>query len=206
MRPRRARSIVPFVAGGNSAMLNGSPMLNVSVPRRYARALIEAASEAGTSLDSVRDQLEGLAQLFQSMPELKEIATDPSYSRAEKMATAEALLKLAPVEPLIANLMRLLVERNRLPYLADIARLFRDQADMLLGRVRGQLVTAVPLDPETIEKLQASLVRLTGRKVVLQTKVDPSIIGGALAQVGTLVYDGSLKSNLEAMRTLMKQG
>jgi len=187
-------------------MLNGSRMLNVSVPRRYARALIEAASEARTSLDSVRDQLEGLAQLFQSMPELKEIATDPSYSRAEKMGTVEALLKLAPVEPLIANLMRLLVERNRLPYLADIARLFRDQADMLLGRVRGQLVTAVPLDPETIEKLQASLVRLTGRKVVLQTKVDPSIIGGALAQVGTLVYDGSLKSNLEAMRTLMKQG
>ena len=206
MRRRRARSIVPFVAGGNSAMLNGSRMLNVSVPRRYARALIEAASEARTSLDSVRDQLEGLAQLFQSMPELKEIATDPSYSRAEKMGTVEALLKLAPVEPLIANLMRLLVERNRLPYLADIARLFRDQADMLLGRVRGQLVTAVPLDPETIEKLQASLVRLTGRKVVLQTKVDPSIIGGALAQVGTLVYDGSLKSNLEAMRTLMKQG
>ena len=206
MRPRSARSLVPFVAGGNSAMLNGSRMLNVSVPRRYARALIEATSEARTSLDAVRDQLEGLAQLFESAPELKEIAADPSYSRTEKMATVEALLKLAPVEPLIANLMRLLVERNRLPYLADIARLFRDQADMLLGRVRGQLVTAVPLDPETIEKLKASLVRLTGRKVVLQTKVDPSIIGGALAQVGTLVYDGSLKSNLEAMRTLMKQG
>jgi len=181
-------------------------VLNVSVPRRYARALIEATSETRASLDAVRDQLEGLAQLFESVPELKEIAADPSYSRATKMAAVEAILRLATVERLIANLMRLLVERNRLPYLADVARLFRDQADALLGRVRGQVVTAVPLDAETTEKLHASLVRLTGRKVVLQTKVDPSIIGGALAQVGTLVYDGSLKSNLEAMRTLMKQG
>jgi F-type H+-transporting ATPase subunit delta len=206
VRRGQARSRVPFVAGRDWAMLNGSPMLNVSIPRRYARALIEASSESKTSLDAVRDQLQGLAELFESVPELKQIAIDPSYSRAEKLATVEAVLRLAAVEPLVANLMRLLVERNRLPYLADIARLFRDQADMLMGRVRGQLVTAVPLDPETIEKLQASLVRLTGRKVVLQTKVDPSIIGGVLAQVGTLVYDGSLKSNLEAMRTLMKQG
>src|SRR5262249_2923192 len=179
---------------------------NVSVPRRYARALVEAASETKTSLDTVRDQLEGLAQLFESVRELKEIELNPSTSRTTKMAALEAVLRLANVEPLVANLMRLLVERNRLLYLADIARLFRDQADMLLGRVRGQLVTAVPLDPGTVENLQTSLVRLTGRKVVLQTKVDPSIIGGALAQVGTLVYDGSLKSNLEAMRTLMKQG
>ena len=64
----------------------------------------------------------------------------------------------------------------------------------------------MPLDRELVEKLEARLVQLTGRKVVLQTKVDPSILGGALAQVGALVYDGSLKSNLEQMRQVMKRG
>jgi F-type H+-transporting ATPase subunit delta len=110
-----------------------------------------------------------------------------------------------PLDPLIGNLMRLLVDRHRLHYLSDISRLFRDQVDLLAGRVQGQLVTAIPLDPALVEKLEARLVRLTGRKVVLQTRVDPSILGGALAQVGTLVYDGSLKSNLEQMRQAMKR-
>jgi F-type H+-transporting ATPase subunit delta len=182
-------------------------MLNVSIPRRYARALIAASSETKTSLDVLREQLQALAQLFDTVRELKELAVDPSFGRAEKMAIIDAVLGAAgPFDPLIANLMRLLVERNRLRYLSDISRLFRDQADMLSGRVRGQLVTAVPLDEEIVQKLEARLVRLTGRKVMLQTSVDPSILGGAVAQVGTLVYDGSLKNSLEEMRRVMKRG
>ncbi len=161
-------------------------MLNVSIPRRYARALIAASSDTKASLDMLREQLQALAQLFETVRELKEIALDPSYSRTEKMAIVNAVLGSAgPIDPMIANLMRLLVDRHRLNYLSDISRLFRDQVDMLSGRVQGQLVTAVPLE--------------------LQTRVDPSILGGALAQVGTLVYDGSLKSNLEQMRQAMKR-
>jgi F-type H+-transporting ATPase subunit delta len=181
-------------------------MLNVSIPRRYARALIAAGSDTKTSLDMLREQLQALAQLFETVPELKEITLDPRYSRTEKMAIVNAVLGSAgPIDSMIANLMRLLVDRHRLHYLSDISRLFRDQVDMLLGRVQGQLVTAIPLDQELVEKLEARLVRLTGRKVVLQTRIDPSILGGALAQVGTLVYDGSLKSNLEQMRQAMKR-
>jgi F-type H+-transporting ATPase subunit delta len=182
-------------------------MLNVSIPRRYARALIAAGSETKISLDTLREELQLLAQLFETVHELKEIAADPSYGRTEKMAIVNAVLGSAgPVDSMIANLMRLLVDRHRLHYLSDISRLFGDQVDLLSGRVRGQLVTAVPLDRELVEKLEARLVQLTGRKVVLQTKVDPSILGGALAQVGALVYDGSLKSNLEQMRQVMKRG
>src|SRR5258708_18433847 len=163
-------------------------MLKVYMHRRYARALIAASSDTKASLDMLREQLQALAQLFETVRELKEIALDPSYSRAEKMAIVNAVLGSAgPLDPMIANLMRLLVDRHRLQYLSDISRLFRDQVDMLSGRVQGRLVTAGPLDPAPVEKPEARRALLARPQDMLPTTGGPSILGGAAAEVGKLV-------------------
>src|SRR5258707_3096860 len=149
-------------------------MLNVSIPRRYARALIGASSDTKASLDVLREQLQALAQLFETNRELKEIALAPSLRRPEKMAIVNAVLGAAgPIDPMIANLMRLLVDRDRLRYLSDISRLSRDQVDTLSGRVQGQVVTAVPLGQALVEELDARLDRPNGRKAVLPSRVQP---------------------------------
>jgi len=110
-----------------------------------------------------------------------------------------------PRQILVVNLVRLLIDRDRLPYLQDIARLFRDQADQASGRVRGQWMSAVPVDPGLVRQLERNLEKLIHRRVALEAQVDPAMLGGAAARIGALLYDGSLRSQLEDLRQRLKK-
>lgn len=181
-------------------------MANVSIARRYARALLDLSTEAG-NLDRTAQQLDTLAKTIQASPELSDVLQNPAYTRGEKTQVAEAIMKaLGPMELPLANMVRLLVDRQRLSYLSDIARIFRDLADARSGRIRGRVTTAVPLTPEAKQEMERSLRQVTQRNVVLETRVDPSLLGGVSAQVGSVVYDGSLRSQLEELRRTLRQG
>ncbi|MBN9681021.1 MULTISPECIES: ATP synthase F1 subunit delta [unclassified Corallococcus] len=180
-------------------------MVNVSIARRYARAILDVAAE-GNRTDAVAEQLNAFAAVVGQSPELSDVLLNPAYSRAQRNRVVEALLQAmpSPAEPALANALRLLVDRNRLGYLPDIARLYRDMADARAGRVRGQVTSAVPLSAAAVAQLQQSLTQLTQRNVVLETKVDPALLGGVAAQVGGTLYDGSLRTQLEQMRRELK--
>ncbi|MFZ5471535.1 MAG: ATP synthase F1 subunit delta [Myxococcota bacterium] len=173
-------------------------MVNVSVARRYARALLEAA---GAQADAVLSELNGFVQALAANAELAEVVQNPAYTRAQRLAVLEAVMTAAGgLQPTLANLLRLLIERNRLGYLPDIARLYQDLTDVKAGRVRGKVVSAVPLPKDAVEKLEKSLERLTQRDVVLEPRVDPKVLGGAAAQVGSQLFDGTLRTQLDEMR------
>ena len=180
-------------------------MVNVSIARRYARAILDVAAE-GNRTDAVAEQLNAFAAVVGKSAELSDVLLNPAYSRAQRNRVVEALLQAmpSPAEPALANALRLLVDRNRLGYLPDIARLYRDMADARAGRVRGQVTSAVPLSADAVAQLQQSLQQLTQRSVVLETKVDPSLLGGVAAQVGGTLYDGTLRTQLEQMRRGLK--
>ncbi|TSC27540.1 ATP synthase F1 subunit delta [Corallococcus sp. Z5C101001] len=180
-------------------------MVNVSIARRYARAILDVAAE-GNRTDVVAEQLNAFADVVGKSPELSDVLLNPAYSRAQRSRVVEAVLQSLPVtaEPALANALRLLVDRNRLGYLPDIARLYRDMADARAGRVRGQVTSAVPLTPDAVTRLQQSLQQLTQRNVVLETRVDPALLGGVSAQVGGTLYDGTLRTQLEEMRRQLK--
>jgi F-type H+-transporting ATPase subunit delta len=178
-------------------------MLNVSIPRRYARALIDVA---GAKADAVLTQLSALVELFEQSSELKDVATNPAYTRNQRLQVIEAVIRSATgLEPELANALRLLVERNRLVFLPDILRLYRDFADVKAGRVRGKVSSAVALSGESLQQIERSLEKLTQRNVVLETRVDPTLLGGVSAQVGSLVFDGSLRSQLQEMQRQLIQ-
>ncbi|NOK32700.1 ATP synthase F1 subunit delta [Corallococcus exercitus] len=180
-------------------------MVNVSIARRYARAILDVAAE-GNRTDAVAEQLNAFAAVVGQSPDLSDVLLNPAYSRAQRNRVVEALLQSmpSPAEPALANALRLLVDRNRLGYLPDIARLYRDMADARAGRVRGQVTSAAPLSADAVTRLQQSLQQLTQRNVVLETKVDPSVLGGVAAQVGGTLYDGTLRTQLEEMRRQLK--
>jgi F-type H+-transporting ATPase subunit delta len=119
----------------------------------------------------------------------------------------EGVMKALPrgVDPILDSTLHLLVDRNRLNYLTDIARLFGDMADARAGRVRGHVTTAAPLSADALARLQQSLQQLTQRNVILETRVDTALLGGVSAQVGSILYDGSLRTQLEQMRRDLKQ-
>lgn len=180
-------------------------MVNVSIARRYARALLEVASESSRA-DAVGDQLSALVGALNQSRELADILFNPAFSREQRTRVVEALMAaLGKAEPVLANTLRLLVDRNRLDFLPDIARLYRDMADDKAGRVRGRVTSATELSTEARQSLQQTLQQLTGRNVILETQVDPQVLGGVAAQVGSLLYDGTLRTQLEQMRRQLKQ-
>jgi F-type H+-transporting ATPase subunit delta len=181
-------------------------MKNVSVARRYARALLEVALENGTA-DAMLAALEAVGRAWENSPALVDVFVNPAYPRAQRKAVLEQLLgQLGEVDPALANAFRLLNDRARLPYVPSIARLFRDMADQKAGRVRGKVTTAVHLAPDSVRRLEKTLETLTDRKVMLEPKVDPKVLGGASAQIGSQVFDGTLRSQLEDLRRHLKGG
>lgn len=176
-------------------------MANVSIARRYARALLEAS---GAAADQVLAELQTLVATLDSSPELKDVFSNPAYSRTQRNAVLESLLKANPVPVSLGNAMRLLNDRNRLDSLADIARVYRDLVDVRMGRVRGKVTSAKALDAGQLKALEDSLQKLTQRDVVLEAKVDASLLGGMTAQVGSVVYDGSLRNQLNQLARDLK--
>jgi F-type H+-transporting ATPase subunit delta len=182
----------------------GRAMVNISVARRYARALLEAGS--GADADRISAQLETLNDAVTSHPELRAFLADPTHTPAQLRAVMDVLIQKLPVdaEPL-PRFLRLLIDRRRLNSLPDIARQFRDLADERAGRIRGKVVSATPLAPETLQQLEQALQSLTHSKVVLQAEVDPSVLGGVSAQVGSVLYDGTLRTGLDEIRRALKR-
>lgn len=178
-------------------------MVNVSVARRYARALLEA-SAPGT-LVGIADQLDALARLVASNPDLAEVIQNPAYSRAQRHRVVEGLIRLLePESETLPNFLRLLVDRHRLAMLADVARLFRDMADAKAGRIRGTVVSAVPLDPDSVRQLESTLSRVMQKQVVLDTRVDREVLGGVSTQVGSVVFDGTLRTQLDDLKRALQ--
>jgi F-type H+-transporting ATPase subunit delta len=101
----------------------------------------------------------------------------------------------------------MLAERDRLMLLPDIARIYGGRLMDHRHVIRGDVTTAMPLAPERVVALAQSLERATGRKIVLESRVDPSIIGGVVTRLGSTVYDGSVTTQLEKMKqTLIEAG
>jgi len=178
-------------------------MVNLSVARRYARALLEVAAETH-QLEVVSEQLAGFVKALHDSAELSELLLNPVYARTQVTAVVDQIIAGSRLEMPVANLLRLLVDRKRTAFLPDIARLFRDMADQRAGRLRGQLTSAVKLPAQAVEKLTAKLEAVTQRKVLLEERVEPALLGGVSAQVGSVLYDGSLRTQLEELRRSLR--
>jgi F-type H+-transporting ATPase subunit delta len=112
----------------------------------------------------------------------------------------EQLLAKSPVRPVLAKLLLLLADRDRLILLGEVAAAFRQRMMEHQNVVRAEVTTAVPLGPERVAAMQQGLAQATGRQVLLEARVDPAIIGGAVARIGSTVYDGSVTTQLERLR------
>lgn len=177
-------------------------MVNVSIARRYARALLEAA---GASADAVLTQLEGFVAALNASPDLQDVVNNPAYTVSQRKGVVEKLIASAgEVHPALTSALKLLTERGRFGTLPDIARVYRDLVDLRMGRLRGRITSAAPLSTEALQQIEQSLEKMTQRDVVLEARTDPKLIGGATAQVGSTVYDGSLRAQLDDIRNRLR--
>jgi len=179
-------------------------MLMGSIARRYAKALFGLALEQ-SRVEAWSDALVALQAAVDASPELQDILENPVYSKEQRREIVKQLAQVLALDPHPLSLLLLLADRNRLGYLEGIVRTFRELTDSKLGRVRAQVVTAVPLDAAAVKAIAEKLAHATKTTVLVERAVDPSLLGGVVARVGSLVFDGSVRSQLEALRRELKQ-
>jgi len=173
-------------------------VLSGSVARRYAKALLAIGVEKN-QFDAFGQELDSFASLLQNK-ELRDTLQNPSHLLSKRKAVLkEILAKLALSQP-VRNLLLLLLERNRTEFVPSIAREYRAACDEHSGRIRAQVVSAIVLDAPAVGRLRQALEKKTGKQVLLEQKTDPELIAGMVTQVGSLIYDGSLRTRLQQMR------
>ena len=175
-------------------------MTNKTAAIRYARALLDVAVKEKADLELIENELSQFADLFKQYPLLEKVLLNPAVPVPRKRAAVADILAQAKFTPIVTKLLTLLADRDRLVLAPDLLAAYRDRLLDHRGVVRAEVTTATALDAGRTEAIQNGLAALTGRKVLLATTIDPSIIGGLVARVGSTVYDGSVARQLEKMK------
>jgi F-type H+-transporting ATPase subunit delta len=173
---------------------------NKTAATRYARALLDVAVKEQADLELIERELSQFADLFTQFPSLEKVLLNPAVPVPRKRAAVADLLAHAKFTPIVSKLIALLADRDRLVLIPDLRAAYRDRLLDFRGVVRAEVTTAVPLDPARADAIQKGLAALTGRTVLLGTKIDPSVLGGLVARIGSTVYDGTVIRQLEKMK------
>jgi F-type H+-transporting ATPase subunit delta len=170
-----------------------------TLARRYARALLELAEEAG-QLEPTGRQLTSLAEAWGESPALQDAFDNPAVSVAQRRAILEQIAQKLGLSPLVRHTALLLSDRRRLRYLPEVTAAFERLAEQKAGRIRAEVTTASAMPEPYFQELQKALEAATGKKVTLIKKEDPSLIGGVVTQVGDKIFDGSLRARLSELQ------
>jgi F-type H+-transporting ATPase subunit delta len=166
---------------------------------RYATALIDVLypgkAEAGLR------QLQQFASLLKDQPDSRRFLENPSVAGERRNRLLKEIASAFSFDRPVANFINILVNRNRLPILEAIISEYGRLLDKRLGIVRARVTTARTLDPAQQQELTRKLEQITGKQVRMEVAIDPSLIGGVVAQVGSTIYDGSVRQQLQAFKT-----
>jgi F-type H+-transporting ATPase subunit delta len=176
-----------------------------SVAKRYAKALVEVAA-ASDDLEAVREELTDFVDLLRDQRDFRLFVENPSVRGRDKAVVFAQVATVLGVRPLATTFLRILLEAGRLGALEGILRAYSVLVDERLGRVKAVVTAAAPLAAEQQERLRLRLGQVTGKQVYLEVHDDPGILGGLITQIGSRVYDGSVRTQLLRLREQLAQG
>lgn len=180
-------------------------MINNAIARRYAKALVQLGSENGL-VDRFSQELKAVNDLFADNAELRAAFGNPAFTADQKKQIMRELIARLQSSELVANFLLLLVDKNRVAFLSQIVETYGQLADEQSGVIRPVITTAFALDEAQVVSITAALEQKTGKKVLPQVTVDPSLIGGVLTQIGDIAYDSSVKSQLARINDILQKG
>ncbi len=175
------------------------------VGRRYAKALLNLAGSK-KNIEEVGDQMTEVASLFQEDASLRNIMLDPNIGREKRMAVIGELTEKMECQEIVTKYCRYLTARNRFDIIAEISSAYNTLASEKLGKATASVIVAQKLSNKEEKNLQKQLSAYTGKKILLTMEVDPSILGGAITSIDSLVLDGSIKNKLNLIRETISKG
>lgn len=175
-------------------------MVEGSIGRRYAKAVMAIAREEGR-VDAILAEIERFHETCQTGEgELAAALSNPVVTHSERASLLAAVLPRLGLSTTTVHFLQLLSEKDRMGSLPDVVREYRALADVEANRVRATVTTATPLDAAMTAEVKAALEQNTGKTVVLETRVDPNLLGGMVARVGSIVYDASFRTRLDRLQ------
>jgi F-type H+-transporting ATPase subunit delta len=173
--------------------------------KRYAKALFLVARESGR-LEAVGDELSGFVEVMAADRRLDEVLTRPWLKGSTKKSVAIAVADRLGCGKLVKDFLGLLALRGRMDHVGQVAQAYQGLLDVERGRVRARVRSAVALSDHERGKLRAGLARVAAKEVIVEESVDSTLLGGFVAQIGSLVLDGSLNGQLARMRERLVRG
>jgi F-type H+-transporting ATPase subunit delta len=180
-------------------------MKNLSVARRYAKALLLIGKENGKA-ESYREELDGFTNLLSREKELDQTICNPLYDSKSRKIVLRTIIEKIGFSTVMTSFLMLLFDKGRFGFISDINDFYQKLADELKGVARASLVSATKLSSGAIEKIRMTLSKKTGKDIILEVEQDPGLIGGIVTKMGDLVLDGSIKTQLFNMRESLKRG
>lgn len=174
-------------------------MISTAMYARYARALADVALETGED-ETVRRELGTYSEIFEAVPDLPDAFHSPAIPREAKEKILAELMARYPVSRTTGNFLRILVAHYRIRYFREIVDSYVRTVEERRGIVSARVCAAAPLAESQLVSLREALAKVTGRSVRLDVQENPELLGGVVVQMGSTVYDGSLRRQLAELR------
>ena len=173
-----------------------------TVARRYAFALADVVLERGEARE-VQEELKAWEQMLQSHDNLRVAFANPTIPLEQKRAVLNRLLDLSKPRATTTNFLKVLLQNQRLTELGEINKKFDQVLDERAGLVAATVTTARPIPRDVHDRLEGTLTSLTGKKVRIDFATDPELIGGVVTRIGSTIYDGSVRNQLQQIKERM---
>jgi F-type H+-transporting ATPase subunit delta len=171
-----------------------------AVARRYAKGLLGAALDKGEALEPLVDQLTALAAAVDEHNGLELLLINPAIDADKKLAVLVEIATVLGAGDTTTRFLQVMGQNERLDHLRHAVSLFSALADEHMGIVNAEITSPQPLDEAAVADLKEKLAQAAGCAVRLDVKTDPDLLGGLTTRIGDVVYDGSLRHQLEQMR------
>ena len=177
----------------------------VTVARRYAEAMVDVAISRN-EVESIDNELRVFAETMKASRELYDVFASPIVSPTDKLSLLNALSSRLNAGQMTANLLRTMLKHYRLHYVAEVYEQFRRKMNERKGLIVAEVATAVQVGASEQARLGHTLEQMTGKQVEFKFNTDPSLIGGVVTRIGSVVYDGSVRTQLQAIKERLKRG
>ena len=166
---------------------------------RYARALLDVAAKEADPV-AVGQQLDAIVGLVQENRELRHALTSADVAAAGRVGVMRAVVERSGFAAPLGKLLMLLADRGRLDLLPLLRDVYRERLLQHQNIVQATVTSATPLSADAVNALTQRLSTVTGKRIELDTAVDPALIGGLVTRIGSTVYDGSVRTQLQKMK------
>jgi F-type H+-transporting ATPase subunit delta len=172
---------------------------HLTVARKYAQAFLEIGLQAG-NYDILGKEMGTFADLLGKNRELRTVLFSAVCPAATRKSIIRAIAEPLALSPGTLNFVDLLIDRERMDYFIEVAKAYENLCDAVANRVRATIVTAGEISPELVKTIKGQLESSTGKEVILGVEEDRSLIGGVMAKIGYVVYDGTLRTQFQKIK------